>query len=71
MLHPFLSLSVAMYTYAFMGVNTAWIQAAIMSRARVHTIVPAKIEARIDFIKGNFKIQALPIQGVDKIATAM
>ncbi|KAG7282875.1 hypothetical protein CRUP_020713 [Coryphaenoides rupestris] len=62
--------SVSMHTYAVMGVNTALIQAAIMSRARIHTIVPAKIEARIDFIKGNFKIQALPVLGVNKIATA-
>ncbi|XP_071386636.1 vitellogenin-2-like isoform X2 [Centroberyx affinis] len=63
--------SVSMYTYAVMGVNTALIQAALMSRARVHTIVPAKMEARLDMIKGNFKIQALPVQGVDKIASAL
>ena len=60
-----------MHTYAVMGVNTALIQAALVSRARVHTIVPGKIEARIDMIKGNFKLQLLPVQGIDKIATAM
>ncbi|KAG7217480.1 hypothetical protein INR49_021405 [Caranx melampygus] len=63
--------SVSMYTYAVMGVNTAFLQAALVSRARVHTIVPAKMEARIDMIKGNFKLQFLPVQGVDKIASAL
>ena len=60
-----------MHTYAVMGVNTALIQAALMSRARVHTILPAKMEARFDMIKGNFKIQALPVPGIDKIASAV
>lgn len=60
-----------MHTYAVMGVNTAFVQAALMSRARVHTIVPAKMEARIDMIKGNFKLQLLPVQGIDKIATVL
>ena len=54
-----------------MGVNTALIQAALLSRARVYTVVPAKMEARIDMIKGNFKLQVLPVQGIDKIATAL
>ncbi|KAM3876385.1 vitellogenin-like [Diretmus argenteus] len=63
--------SVSMHTYAVMGVNTALIQAALLSRARVHTIVPAKMEARIDMIKGNFKIAVLPVPGVDKIASAL
>lgn len=60
-----------MHTYAVMGVNTALIQAALLSRARIHTILPAKIEARIDMIKGNFKLQLLPVQGVSKIASAL
>nr|AAZ17416.1 vitellogenin B [Morone americana] len=63
--------SVSMHTYAVMGVNTALIQASLLLRARVHTIVPAKMEARIDMIKGNFKLQFLPVQGIDKIATAL
>nr|SOX60631.1 vitellogenin Ab [Solea senegalensis] len=63
--------SVSIHTYAVMGVNTALIQASLLSRARVHTIVPAKMEARIDMIKGNFKLQLLPVQGIDKIASAL
>ncbi|XP_047442875.1 vitellogenin-2-like [Mugil cephalus] len=63
--------SVSMHTYAVLGVNTAFIQAALMSRARVHTIVPAKMEARADIIKGNFKFQFLPVQNIDTIASAL
>ncbi|KAM7387896.1 hypothetical protein PAMP_024107 [Pampus punctatissimus] len=63
--------SVSMHTYAVMGVNTDLIQAALLTKARVHTIVPARVEARIDMIKGNFKLQLLPVQGVDKIASAV
>lgn len=60
-----------MHTYAFMGVNTDFLQAALMSKAKVYTIVPAKMEARIDVIKGNFKLQFLPVQGIDKIGSAL
>lgn len=67
----FFPCSVSMHTYAVMGVNTALAQASLLSRARVHTIVPAKIEARIDMIKGNFKLQLLPVKGIDKIASAL
>ncbi|XP_018528704.1 vitellogenin-2 [Lates calcarifer] len=66
-----ISPSVSMHTYAVMGVNTAFIQAALLSRARVHTVIPAKMEARIDMINGNFKLQFLPVQGIDKIASAL
>nr|XP_061832120.1 vitellogenin-2-like isoform X2 [Nerophis lumbriciformis] len=63
--------SVSMHTYAVMGVNTALIQAAVVSRARVNTIVPARIEARMDMIKGNFKLEFLPVQGINKIASVL
>ena len=65
------SCSVSMHTYAVMGVNTAFIQAALVSRAKVHTVVPSKIAARVDMIKGNFKIQFLPVQGVDTVASGL
>ncbi|XP_034002721.1 vitellogenin-2-like [Trematomus bernacchii] len=63
--------SVSMHTYAVMGVNTAFIQAALLSRARVHTVIPAKVELRMDMIKGNFKLDLLPVKGIDKIASAI
>lgn len=56
-----------MHTYAVMGVNTAFIQAFMLLRARVHTIVPAKVSLRIDTTKGYFKLELLPVQGMDKI----
>uniref|UniRef100_A0A672JLX0 Uncharacterized protein n=1 Tax=Salarias fasciatus TaxID=181472 RepID=A0A672JLX0_SALFA len=40
--------SVSAHTYAVMGVNTDQFKAAVMSRARVHSVVPAKMEARVD-----------------------
>ncbi|KAM8874646.1 vitellogenin-2-like [Spinachia spinachia] len=65
-----ISPSVSTHVYAVMGVNTAFLQAVLMSRAKVHTNIPAKIEARVDIIKGNFKLQLLPVEGVSKIASA-
>lgn len=62
--------SVSTHVYAVMGVNTAFLQAVLMSRAKVHTLLPAKLEARLDMIKGNFKLQLLPLKGVSKIASA-
>ncbi|KAI4828435.1 hypothetical protein KUCAC02_022529 [Chaenocephalus aceratus] len=59
--------SVSMHTYAVMGVNTAFIQAFMLLRARVHTIVPAKVSLRIDTTKGYLKLELLPVQGMDKI----
>uniref|UniRef100_A0A8C3AN36 Phosvitin n=1 Tax=Cyclopterus lumpus TaxID=8103 RepID=A0A8C3AN36_CYCLU len=67
----FVLCSVSMHTYAVMGVNTALIQASLMLRARVHATAPAKLEARIDIMKGNFKLQILPITGVTKIVSAL
>ncbi|XP_028259820.1 vitellogenin-2-like isoform X2 [Parambassis ranga] len=66
-----ISPSVSIHTYAVMGVNTALIQAALLSRAKVHTIVPAKMEARVDMVRGNFKLQFMPVQGIDTIASAV
>ncbi|XP_061152871.1 vitellogenin 2 [Syngnathus typhle] len=63
--------SVSMHTYAVMGVNTPMAQAVVVSRAKVHTIVPAKMEARLDMIKGNFKLDFLPVPGVNKIASVL
>uniref|UniRef100_G3P5E5 Vitellogenin domain-containing protein n=3 Tax=Gasterosteus aculeatus TaxID=69293 RepID=G3P5E5_GASAC len=65
-----ISPSVSTHVYAVMGVNTAFLQAVLMSRAKVHTLLPAKLEARLDMIKGNFKLQLLPLKGVSKIASA-
>lgn len=62
--------SMSFHTYAVMGVNTAFIQATLVSTARVYTVLPAKIEAKMNMVKGNFKFEFLPVQGIDKIVSA-
>lgn len=63
--------SVSLHTYAVMGVNTAFIQAAMMTKAQVYTALPAKVRAKMNIMKGHFKFEFLPVQGVDKIASAL
>ncbi len=60
--------SVAVNTFAVMGVNTAIFQAALLSRGKLNTFVPAKITARLDFNEGNFKIEILPVSVPENIA---
>uniref|UniRef100_H3C494 Vitellogenin 2 n=1 Tax=Tetraodon nigroviridis TaxID=99883 RepID=H3C494_TETNG len=62
--------SASLHTYAVMGINTAFIQAAVLSRAKVYTVLPAKVQAKLNMVKGNFKFDLLPVQAVDKIASA-
>uniref|UniRef100_A0A3P8S3T2 Uncharacterized protein n=1 Tax=Amphiprion percula TaxID=161767 RepID=A0A3P8S3T2_AMPPE len=62
--------SISMHTYAVMGVNTAYFQASLLSRARVHTVLPSKIEAILEMSKGNYKIQLPSVQDIYKIASA-
>ncbi|XP_076007428.1 vitellogenin-2-like [Genypterus blacodes] len=63
--------SIALNTYAVMGVNTILAQAALMTRAEVQTIAPAKMDVRLDMIKNNFKLELLPVPATDKIASAV
>ncbi|KAK2835459.1 hypothetical protein Q5P01_015943 [Channa striata] len=60
--------SIAVNTYAVMGINTAVLQAAILSRAKLHSILPAKFAARLDINEGNFKIEAIPVPVPEQIA---
>uniref|UniRef100_A0A3Q4BUY5 Uncharacterized protein n=1 Tax=Mola mola TaxID=94237 RepID=A0A3Q4BUY5_MOLML len=60
--------SIALNTFAVMGVNTAMVQAAMLSRAKFNSIVPANIAARIDINEGIFKIEALPVSVPEDIA---
>ncbi|XP_070764345.1 vitellogenin-1-like [Enoplosus armatus] len=60
--------NVAVNTFAVMGVNTAILQAALISRAKLNTIMPAKIAARLDINEGYFKIEALPVSVPENIA---
>ncbi|KAL1006283.1 hypothetical protein UPYG_G00070230 [Umbra pygmaea] len=69
-LHAEVRPSIVMHTYAVMGVNTKFIQAAVMARAKVHTVVPAKFTARLDIANGNFKIEALPVSAPEHVVAA-
>ncbi|KAK3533833.1 hypothetical protein QTP70_032950 [Hemibagrus guttatus] len=60
--------SVALQTFAVIGVNTALIQAAVMARGRVHTVVPSKVDIRADLPQGNVKLELLPAAVPDHIA---
>lgn len=44
-----------------MGVNMAMFQAAVVSRGKFSSIMPAKIAARFNLANGNIKIEALPV----------
>nr|ADI52871.1 vitellogenin [Acheilognathus yamatsutae] len=60
--------SVALHTFATMGVNTALIQAAVMAKGKIRTIAPFKVSARADIFKGNYKVEALPVEVPEHIA---
>ncbi|XP_057181767.1 vitellogenin-like [Triplophysa rosa] len=61
--------SVALQTFAVIGINTAFIQAAVMAKGKIRTILPGKIAARADILKGNYKVEALPVEVPEHIAT--
>lgn len=63
----FFLFSVAMNTYAVVGVNTAVLQANVVFRAQAYTILPSKINARLDIKEGDFKIEALPVSVPENI----
>jgi len=44
-----------------MGVNTDLLQMSVLLRAKVNSILPAKIGIKLDITEGNFKLQALPV----------
>nr|AGZ80880.1 vitellogenin B variant 1 [Carassius auratus ssp. 'Pengze'] len=60
--------SIALQTFAVMGVNTALIQAAVMARGKIRTIAPGKVTARADILKGYYKVEALPVEVPEHIA---
>lgn len=41
-----------------------------MARAKVNTILPAKMAARLDIAEGNFKIEVLPVLAPSHVAAA-
>lgn len=53
--------SVAVNTFAVMGVNTAMFQAAVVSRGKFSSIMGAKIAAGFNLANVNIKLEALPV----------
>ncbi|KAM9385805.1 vitellogenin-2-like [Pholidichthys leucotaenia] len=62
--------SFSMQSYVTVGINTPFIQAALTTKAKVQTAIPAQIKAKIDIAKGKFKVEFLSAQGIDKLASA-
>ncbi len=60
--------SIALQKFAVMGVNTALIQAAVMMRGKIRTIIPGKVSVRADILNGNFKVEALPVEVPEYVA---
>ncbi|XP_066503871.1 vitellogenin-like [Hoplias malabaricus] len=60
--------SVSMQSFAVIGVNTALIQAAVMTRGKIRAVAPAKLAVRADLPKGHFKVEALPTSTPDHVA---
>ncbi len=55
------STSIALQTFAVMGLNTGFVQAASMAKGKIHAFLPLKMEAKFDFTNNNFKIEAFPV----------
>ncbi|XP_073699963.1 vitellogenin [Garra rufa] len=53
--------SIALQTFAVMGLNTGFVQAASMAKGKIHTFLPLKLEAKFDLTNANFKIAAFPV----------
>lgn len=62
--------SVAIQTFGVFGVNTALIQAAVVARGKLHTVLPGKVALRADLPKGSVKLEVLPAAVPDYIVDA-
>ncbi|XP_033937400.1 vitellogenin-1-like isoform X2 [Pseudochaenichthys georgianus] len=61
--------SIALNTFAVMGINTLLLQANVMSRTKLNTRVPSKFNARLNFTEDFFKIEFLPVAVPEQFAT--
>lgn len=64
-----MNFSVAMQTFAVVGVNTALIQAAVMARGYVQTVAPGKVVVKADLPQRNIKVELLPVEVPDHVGT--
>nr|AGO64301.1 vitellogenin A [Pomatoschistus minutus] len=63
--------SIALNTFAVMGVNSDIAQVAMVSRAKAKIHVPSEIHATLDFVDKNFKIKALPVALPENVAATV
>ncbi|XP_076880445.1 vitellogenin-like [Brachyhypopomus gauderio] len=61
--------SIVMQTFAVIGVNTAFIQAAAIAKGKIHINVPGKLSVKADLPKNNFKVELVPVECPDHVAT--
>ncbi|XP_030584070.1 vitellogenin-like [Archocentrus centrarchus] len=59
--------SVAVNTFAVIGVNTAILQAALVSRAKLYSTMPANTEATFNINEGYLNVSALPVSVPENI----
>ncbi|XP_060796540.1 vitellogenin-like [Neoarius graeffei] len=62
--------SVAIQAFGVFGLNTALIQAAVVARGKLHTVLPGKVALRADLPKGSVKLEVLPAAVPDYIVDA-
>ncbi|XP_073699923.1 vitellogenin-like [Garra rufa] len=60
--------SFAVQKFAVMGVNTALIQAAVMAKGEIRIIAPGKVAVKADILKGNYKVEVLPVELPEHVA---
>uniref|UniRef100_A0AAV2L2M7 Phosvitin n=1 Tax=Knipowitschia caucasica TaxID=637954 RepID=A0AAV2L2M7_KNICA len=63
--------SIALNTFAVMGINSDIAQVAMVSRAKAKIHMPSEIHATLDFVDKNFKIKALPIALPENVVAAV
>uniref|UniRef100_A0A673BW88 Uncharacterized protein n=1 Tax=Sphaeramia orbicularis TaxID=375764 RepID=A0A673BW88_9TELE len=62
--------SVSVHTYALVGVNSEFLKAGLRTTAKVHTVLPVKLQAKVDVNEGNYVFSWHPDQTMNKIASA-
>lgn len=62
--------SIALRTFASIGINTEMFQSEIVSRIKFSAVAPINISAELNIANGKFKIEALPVT-LPKTVTAV
>lgn len=57
-------------TYAVFGVNSAFIQTTLVSKANAYAVLPEAITAEINLAQGHVKFDVQPFPAISKIVSA-